>query len=203
MGTAIATKPNSFLTFQADYERVKTVTYSLQAFVQFQACYSDDIQCLSSLPSCDSHSTGPATELISDLAASGVSGDGVNALADESEAGGADASSEEREELDYSGEDSGISEDTSHRKNRYYFKIARNMPDTVATCLSSAFDLSHLLTAQHEPSTTAPEDATDWEREFTLLIETDNSTLSTNSGIRNASISLLLLLVIVCILTLF
>ena len=194
---AIAIRPNRFLTFQADYEGVKAVTYSLQAFIKFQACYSDDIQCLNSLPSCSESQT--PTRLLTDLTGSGESGDGVNMLS-ESEAGGDDTSDEEREELDFSGDN--MYEDTNHRKNRYYYKIAREMPNTVSTCLSSGIDLSHLYTAQYEPSTVTPEDTTDWEHEFTLFIQTDNSTISTNSGSRNAGMSMLLLIMIVCTLTL-
>ena len=195
---AIAVRPNSFLSFQADYERVKAVTYSLQAYVQFQACYSDDVPCLKKLPSC-SESPVP-TDPVTDMTGSGASGEGVKMLAEQGEAGGDDTSDQEREL--YSSGDSGMYEDANFRKNRYFYKIARQMPNTVSTCVSSKLDLSRVSKTQNETSPTTPTDTSDWDYEFTLFIQTDNATVSTSLGSRNAGMSLLLIIVIVCIIPL-
>ena len=146
----ISLTPNSFITYQADYEVVKQVTYSLQEFVRLEACYSDDIFCISNLPPCSR--TGSVTETSGQM---GLSGDGD--LYIEGEGGGADTS------YDYLGTDDELdsSGSGSYAEDRYmidnpYYRIAKKMSNTVTTCRPSGFDLSTLTTTQHSQTYSTP-----------------------------------------------
>ena len=160
--------PDSFITYQADYDAVKRVTYSLQEVVQMKACYSDDVICISDLPPCSRIDSGTETSGLM-----GLSGDGDLYIEGEGEAGGADTSDDDLgtdEELDYSG-DGGHVEDRSMINNPYY-RITKKMSNTVTTCRPSGFDLSTLTTTQYT-QTHSTSETTVWD-------------FGTNSAIQNS-----------------
>ena len=154
----ISLTPNSFITYQADYEAVKQVTYSLQEFVQLKACHSDDVICISNLPPCSRTDSVTETSGLMEL-----SGDGDMYIEGEGEAGGADTSYDDigtDDELDYSGDGSYV-EDRYMIENPYY-RIAKKMSNTVTTCRPSGFDLSTLTTTHYTQTYSTPE-TTVWD----------------------------------------
>ncbi|KAI6652721.1 Glypican-6 [Oopsacas minuta] len=196
---AISLTSNSFITYQADYEGVKQVTYSLQKFVQLSACFIDDYECINNIPLCSEVS--PTSETIPMSGMGEMSGDGDLYLDEEDEGWGEDTTDQyldTKSELYYSG--NGDYQDPSYRRKGAYYNIAKSMPNTVVTCLPPGFVATERYTTTNDPSTSSTQTTPDLIKEFN--IDTENSTIH-NASYKNTNSLLLLLAMVVCMLSIF
>ena len=176
--------PDSFLSYEMDYQRIKDVTYSIQDVVQVKACYDDDLRCYSSLPRC----SGSEPEL-----GSGMSGDGTF---DSEEMGGEDLSYSEEESdqlVSYSGDFNYEIQDRSI-KNTMFYKIARRMSHTVKTCLPPQYVFPPINTRKIPPINTRKIPPITEPTDLYYLNQTEfNTTLDVGSaGAKNSCIIFLL-----------